>query len=253
MFNCVLYGESGSGKTPFSATLQECPATSPCLFLDVDMGAMSINVNPSPTVLEIDTWGKLQKVYGLLKKATGGEEVRWEELAKYISEQMHEDVPVLQYKSVVIDSGTELEYVCRQLVITEESAKKPEHDPEAPEQRDYLKTGERMKRLWRAFRDLPVAVVMTAGVRDLKDDRDGSLRHFPAFQPGFSKDLVRMTDLIMYMSVAVKEKKWYRTLQTQLSQRVIARDRSQQLESFMEKETFNFKDIVTQVAKRAVK
>lgn len=255
MFNCVVYGESGSGKTPLSATLEECEATSPCLFMDVDMGAMSINIEKPPTVLEIDTWEKMQDVYIYLLRATKGLDskgpdlIAWEELASYISGLMNINVPVLQYKSVVIDSGTELEYVCRSVVITEEKSKKPEHDPEAPEQRDYLKTGERMKKMWRKFRDLPLAVVMTAGVRDLKDDRDGSLRHFPAFQPGFSKDLVRMTDLIMYMSVDVKNKTWYRTLQTHLSQRIIARDRSQQLEPFMTQETFHFRNIVEKVAK----
>lgn len=251
VFNCVLYGESGTGKTPFAATLESCSQTSPCLFLDVDMGAMSIVEVPRPVVLEVDSWSRMQKVYALLKKAVD-DEAQWEELAKYLSEQLGEEVPVKQYKSVVIDSGTELEYICRQMVITEEVAKKPEHDPEAPEQRDYLKTGERMKRLWRAFRDLPLAVVATAGVRDLKDDRDGSLRHFPSFQPGFSKDLVRMTDLVMYMGVVVdkESKTWQRTLQTHLSQRVIARDRSTTLDALMQQAKFSFKDIVEKVSKR---
>lgn len=252
MFNCIIYGEAGSGKTPLCGTLEETPQTSPCLFVDVDRGAMSVNVKVKPTIVVVNEWSKMQVIYTFLRKAAvEGSAEGWGNLAEFLTKETGGVVPVKEYKSVVVDSGTELEYVCRQVVMKEEIAKKPEHDLEAPEQRDYLKTGERMKRLVRAFRDLPIAFVMVAGVRDLKDDRDGSLRHFPAFQPQLSKDLIRMVDLIMYMGVIVEKSgestKWVRTLQTQLSQRIIARDRSQKLDPMMKEEFFHFRDIVTKV------
>ena len=229
-FNCLLVGESGTGKSPLCGTLEHCEKTSPCLLLDVDMGSMSIIEKPVPAIIEIDTWSKAQEVYVLLQRC------EWDKLAKLTGEEPKE------FRSVVIDSGTELEYKLRSMIVSEAGS-------EVPEQQHYLKTQERFRRLYRSFRDLPMTFVMVAGVRELKDDVAGIIRHFPAFQPALTKDIIRMTDLILFMDVKydATEKGWMRTLQTTLSQRVIARDRSQKLEAIIRGEKLYFKGIVEKV------
>lgn len=228
-FNCLLCGESGMGKTPFAATLNECEETAPCLFLDVDMGTMSIISNPRPTIVEITAWSQVQRIYGLLKKEA------WDELAEFVKAEPQ------TYRSVVIDSGTELEYMLRRGVVSEDGRS------EVPEQQHYLKTQERFRSLYRAFRDLPLTFVMTAGIRDLKDDIAGIVKFYPAFQPGLTRDLIRMTDLVFYMDVRTEEKKRVRCLQTHASQRIIARDRSQKLDALIKGDKMFFKDIVARM------
>jgi len=148
---------------------------------------------------------------------------------------------VKEYKSVVIDSGTELEYILRQKVLSEDSSR------EIPEQTHYLKTQERFRRLYRAFRDLPLTFVMVAGVRELKDDISGITKHSPDFQPALCKDIVRMTDIVLFQNVVIKDKKIFHTLQSHVSQRVVARDRSQTLEPLFEAEKLYFADIAKRV------
>jgi len=228
-FNALVSGEAGTGKSPFAATLEHCEQTSPCLFLDVDIGSMSIVEEPRPTVVEISTWEQVGRIHNLLKSQS------WDKLAELTKTESKE------YKSVVIDSGTELEYILRQKVLSEDSAR------EVPEQKHYLQTQERFRRLYRAFRDLPLTFVMIAGVRELKDDISGVTKHSPDFQPALCKDVVRMTDLVLFLDVKNEDKKWVRTLQTHLSQRVIARDRSQTLEPIMKGEKLYFVDIVKKV------
>jgi len=226
-FNCLIVGESGVGKTPLSATLADCEDTAPCLFLDVDMGSLSIVDNPRPTVVEITSWSQVQRIYLLLKNQ------KWDELAELTNSEP------LEYRSIVIDSGTELEYMLRRTVVGEDGRS------EIPEQQHYLKTQERFRSLYRAFRDLPMSLVMTAGVRDLKDDVVGIVKFYPAFQPGLTRDLVRMTDLVLFMDVRLEDKtKWSRCLQTHASQRIIARDRSQKLEPLIKGDKIYFRDIV---------
>lgn len=228
-FNCLLVGESGVGKTPFCATLEECEQTSPCLLLDADMGSMSVVSDPKPSIVEVDSWSKVVNIQALLKKRD------WDKLAEITKSEPKE------YKSVVIDSGTELEYMLRSVIVGEAGS-------EVPEQQHYLKTQERFRRLYRAFRDLPMSLVMTAGVRELKDDVAGIVRHFPAFQPALTKDLIRMTDLILFMDVKSEgQGKWMRVLRTTLSTRIIARDRSQMLPEEIKGEKLYFKDIVKKV------
>ena len=217
------------GKTPFVATLEGCEQTSPCLFLDVDQGSMSIIEEPRPTIVEVDSWDAVTKIYALLKKQD------WKKLAELVG------VDVREYRSVVIDSGTELEYILRQKVLSEDSSR------EIPEQTHYLKTQERFRRLYRAFRDLPLTFVMVAGVRELKDDISGVTKHSPDFQPALCKDIVRMSDIVLFQNVVIKEKKIFHTLQSHLSQRVVARDRSQTLEPLFEAEKLYFADIAKRV------
>ena len=230
-FNCLLVGESGVGKTPFAGTLQDCEKTSPCLLLDVDMGSMSLG-NPSPTVLPIERWMQVQVVYDKLLK------LDWQGLADYITKESGVTVTPLEYRSVVIDSGTELEYNLRRMVVSESG------NEEIPSQPDYLKTQERFRSMYRKFRNLPISLVMTAGIRELKEESTGVVKRSPDFQPALAHDLVRMTDFIIFMSMTMegigKDAKWKRHLLSSLSQRFIARSRSDKLPSVMEGEKFDF-------------
>ena len=239
-FNCILYGESGVGKTPFCGTLQACEKTSPCLLLDVDMGSMSLDsVKPRPSVFPLDRWSQLNVVYDKLLKQD------WQGLADYMAKESGGDFAPLAYKSVVIDSGTEIEYNLRMGVVGEAG-----HE-EIPSQPDYLKTQERFRKMYRKFRDLPVSLVMTAGIRELKEESTGIIKRSPDFQPALAHDLVRMTDFIIYMNVTMEgigaEAKWKRHLITALSQRFIARSRSDKLPAMMEGDKFYFKDICAKI------
>jgi len=230
-FNCLLWGESGIGKTPYAATLAGCEQTAPCLLLDVDKGSMSVVDEPRPTVFEVTSWSQAEKVYSLMKAQ------KWEELAKFLGTPN-----VLEYRSVVIDSGTELEILLRKTVQTETGSE------DIPEQRDYLKTQERFKPLYRKFRDLPgVSVVMIAGVRDIREEISGIVKYYPAFTPGLVHDLVRMTDLVIYMDVKEEDKKWVRVIQTHPTRRIVARSRSPKLKQEYKGEKLYFKTLVEEM------
>jgi len=201
------------------------------------MGAMSLDgLKERPTVFPIETWPQMNVVY---LKFKGGD---WKGLSEYITTTSGVEVPELVYKSVVIDSGTELEYRLRSGVVAENT------NQEIPSQPDYLKTQERFRKMYRAFRDLPISLVMTAGVRELKEESTGIVKRSPDFQPALAHDLVRMTDLVVFMSVTMSgvgtDAKWERHLVASLSQRFIARDRSGKLPPVMAAEKFYWDKIL---------
>lgn len=241
-FNCILFGESGVGKTPFSGTLQDFSKTSPCLLLDVDKGAMSLDDSKvKPIVLPVDRWSMMAVIYDKIKKGA------WDELAEYIGKQVGGSVEPLQYRSVVIDSGTELEYKLRQGVVEAND----KGDMEIPSQPDYLRTQERFRKMYRSFRDLSLSVVMTAGIREVKEESTGIIKRSPDFQPSLVHDLVRMTDFVIYMDVRTSgvgaDTKWEKHLITSLSQRFIARDRSGKLPPVITGEKFFWKNVLEKV------
>jgi len=241
-FNCILFGESGVGKTPFAGTLQEFPPTSPCLHLDVDKGAMSLDtLKIKPTVLPVDRWNMMAVIYDKIQKED------WEGLGEYISRNSKQSVEPQKYKSLVIDSGTELEYRLRRGVVEAND----KGDMEIPSQPDYLRTQERFRKMYRMFRDLPISVVMTAGIREVKEESTGIIKRSPDFQPSLVHDLVRMSDFVIYMDVKSSgtgtDTKFEKHLVTSLSQRFIARDRSGRLPSVITGEKFYFGKIMEKV------
>lgn len=226
-------------KTPFSGTLQEYEKTSPCLFLDLDQGTMSLDsMKDKPTIVPVETWNELSGLYPLLKAK------QWDKVATQVAKLRGsgDGIQELVYKSVVIDSGTELEYKLRSSISASE----------IPTQPDYLTTQERFRKMYRSFRDLDnMSLVMTAGVRELKDDVLGTVRHTPMFQPGLTKDLQRMSDFIFFMDMRMKgegnDRRWVKVIQTSPTQRAVARSRSDKLKAVLEGEKFYWKDILKDV------
>ena len=242
-FCAILYGEVGTGKTPFCGTLEAYPKTSPCLFLDIDAGSMSLDgVKPRPTVFRVETWMEMQVIYAKLAKR------EWQGLADWMSGKAGQAYEPKEYRSVVIDSGTELLYKCRTKIMEETG-----NTEEQPTQPEYLKAQERMRKLYRAFRDLPgVSLAMTAGVRELKDDVAGYIKHYPDFQPQLTKDLLRMTDLVLFMNVVLQKddkgtESTIRFAQAALSQRVIARDRSGKIGPGIKGEKLFWREILDKI------
>lgn len=238
-FNCILYGESGVGKTPFCGTLAACDKTSPCLLLDVDEGRMSLSgLKVLPTVVSIEEWSDVTQLYKSLSESD------WDGLAVILSKLEGRDIPSQAYKSIVVDSGTELEYKLRASLVHA----KDTHEG-VPDQEHYLKTQERFRRMYRSFRNLPISFVVTAGVRELKEESTGIIKRFPDFQPSLCHDLVRMTDMIVFMSATAEKGDdnktvWSHHLITSLSQRYVARDRSQTLQPSMKQDKFYWNDVL---------
>jgi hypothetical protein len=170
----------------------------------------------------------------------------WAGLAEYLSKESSVTFPVLQYLSVAIDSGTELEYRLRMGVVGEGKGVE-----EIPSQPDYLRTQERFRKMYRAFRDLPISLVMTAGVRELKEDSTGIIKRSPDFQPALAHDLIRMTDLIAFMAVTMTgagaDAKWERHLVVSSSQRYVARDRSGKLPPMLAGEKFQWGKLLDKI------
>jgi len=229
----MLYGDAGVGKTPFCGTLEACEKTSPCLFLDADQGSMSLDtLAKRPTVFSISKFEEISKIYAFLKKKD------WVGLAEFIAAEPKE------YKSCVIDSGTELAGILLRSIVAED-----DRNDGVPDQASYLKTQLRFLNMYKAYRDLPMSVVTTAGVRDQKDDVAGYIRFWADFSPGLLKELYRFSDLILFMNVVPSADKqgYVRTLQTHPTQRFTARDRSDKLPKVITGEKLYWANLLKEV------
>ena len=123
----VLYGPPGSGKTTMGATFPDV------LFLSAESGLLSVR-DRKIDVWEITKWEDLEEAFCFLR---GGEH---------------------KYKSVVIDSLTEVQKKLNEHIVKKFPGKRRDYE-DLMSMSDWGYSMDRLRRMCRAFRDLPLNVV----------------------------------------------------------------------------------------------
>lgn len=209
----VLYSDPGVGKTT-AAALSPKP-----LFINCEGGTLSLN--------------KFKKFHKQLDIKT----IRAETLEDlknlfwYLKSGDHDR------QTVILDSLTEIQQISMQEILAD-PRRDAKHDKDTPMLADYAKNTSQLRKIVRAFRDLPMNVVFTCLSAESKDDSDGSVQVRPNLTPKLASDVMGYVDVVGYMFVAdVGERKGIRKLLTQPKGKYLAKDRSGTLGLGMEEPT----------------
>lgn len=140
-FNLMVYGEPGEGKTPMIVRgVLKSPDLCPALLVDIDGGTLSIAGIPIDTIHIADYANEL--TIAARKENPGAPSIsRWlalMEVGRFLVQQKHE------YRTVILDSATEIGEDCENQVIEEAKLAKSEHDKELAELADYRRSGNRL-------------------------------------------------------------------------------------------------------------
>lgn len=211
--NMILYGEPSVGKTHAFGTVELDPENFlPALLIDIDGGTDTLRnrkqIDISPPIRKLST---LQEVY------------------KEVAAQPD------YYKTIGIDNITELQKIDMAEVMQEakDRANNPDNvDIYVPSQREWGKSSERMRRIIRAFRDLPCHTIVLAHV-DAREE--GVITKYGPSLPGkLRHELSGFFSVVGYMDVYEKEGKTLRKIQFTKTRRVQARDRFNALPELMD-------------------
>lgn len=128
--NVLVYGVTGAGKTHLAGTAGDCAAASPALLLDFDAGTLTLR-GRDIDIARPRSWAEVQEIYDALASGKSG------------------------YKCVILDTLTEMQRALSLMHIVEGSdgAFDLEATP-VPTRQDWLKTGDQMRKVIRAFRGL---------------------------------------------------------------------------------------------------
>jgi len=206
--NILAYGASGVGKTVFAGSSDGVPEMRPVLFVDLEGGTLPL-VHFAPGIDKIripgtaDGWQKLQEVYDALRRGS-------------------------EYRTVVIDSITEMQktsmyYIMRQLKI-----QKPERAEEVPDMREWGINLEQTRRMIRAFRDLPMNVVFVALSKEEKDNK-GKRMVKPSLTGKMADEIAAFLDVVVFLYKKQVGNETIRALLTASSEEHVAKDRSTRL------------------------
>jgi phage nucleotide-binding protein len=208
--NLLVYGEPGVGKTYLAATAQDSPHTTPVLFLDVEGGTTTIRRRKDVDVKRIKSIDELVQVHKMLHDENDG-----------------------YYKTVVIDSLTELQKLDMRDVMKELTQKRPDLDPDVPGMREWGKSAEHIRRIVRGFRDLPLNTVMTA-LSNIERDENGVVQYTPSLPGKLKMEVPGFMDIVGYLSAQIENEETIRRIQFAKSRRVIAKDRTDSLPAMMD-------------------
>lgn len=176
VFNALIYGEPGEGKTPLLGSVAEVSEMMPALLIDCDSGTLSIRkVTDLPTIhlvslarkRGVTPWKALEQVYAWLRFG---------------------DHP---YVTCMLDGGTDLQRFCElDSIMVGQDAKDnvgKDHDDELAELADYRRIQERTARTYMRFRDIATKdgrrlnFIATAHEGARKDDLTGAMTVQPLF------------------------------------------------------------------------
>lgn len=145
--NLLVYGKVGSGKTTLAATAQDHPALSPVLFLDFEGGVLSVAGRGDIMRVPVRSMDELEAIVAAL----------------------HMNDPIYDaFQTVVLDSASEMLWLAQQEELQRSMRLQRGGSDRSPDEmtlQDYGISGNKMKRLLRALRDLPRHTVLTAHPR----------------------------------------------------------------------------------------
>lgn len=206
--NLLVYGDSGIGKTRLAGSASVVDAMKPVLFIDVEGGTFSLReLYPQVDVVRVQTWLDMQGVYDELYKGGHG------------------------YKTVVLDSLTEIQKFSMYNIMQDLIRVEKDRDPDIPSVREWGKNIEQMRKMVRAFRDLPINTIFTALAQGDRNPKTGVTVTRPQLSGKLGGEVAAFLDFVLYMYVRSTDEGLKRLLLTTQTDTVIAKDRSAKLPS----------------------
>lgn len=183
-----VYSDPGVGKTQFAGTAEDCSdlVSSP-IFFDIEGGTMTIADRNMP-VLTITKWSEIQEAYT--------------DLFNMCYSPTY-DGP--KYDMAIIDSMTELQKILMVDLMKEVKLRDADRDVNVPSKREWGIANEMMRKLTRAFRNLPIHVVFIFLAKEDRDDQTGEIKVRPSLPGKLATEIAGFLDVLGYMYVAVED------------------------------------------------
>jgi hypothetical protein len=212
-----VYGNYGVGKTQLAGSSALVPQMRDVLMIDAEAGDMTIAMQDEKSyveaaehidVIRVSTFKELARVQEFLKlhcklrdeNNTG----KLKELEQRLRKSYDEDQEPRKYNTVIIDSLTEIETFSMYQLLGITDATKLDEETQSPEWAEYKKNNNQILRSVRAFRDLPMNVIMTSAAVYTQDEFKRFV-YQPSLTGKLSKQVQGFMDIVGFLVVVPGE------------------------------------------------
>ncbi len=187
--NNMIYGLPGSGKTHLAGTGAASRHLAPLLYINAEAGASTLTklraeenimIIPDPEVQGAITWIQFEQVYDELDR------------------QCYNSKDKPDFRSVVIDTGTELQKINMDWVMGKTLNAHPDRDPDVPGLHDWGASTNRMRKTLRQFRDLPMNFIFLCHETTERDNK-GVMWKRPDLPGKLANQVAGLFDQVMYL------------------------------------------------------
>lgn len=228
----LLYGEYGVGKTYLAGTSSDVPHMKDVLYVDAEAGGLTLrNFRDRVDRIRITNYQQLARVQEYLRlHCRARDDGNLEQLrslqSKVMGESLYQPDRVRQYRTVILDSLSELQKFCMYLLTGIQIGQIPlDVPPGTPEWKEWGQSAEMVRLLVRTFRDLPMHVIFVASEMIAEDDRKQHHRR-PNLPGKLSGEVQGFLDVVgWYASVPGEEGKMSRRLYLQPGRTFQAKNR----------------------------
>jgi hypothetical protein len=214
-----VYGEYGVGKTRLLGSAVELPQMQDVLFIDAEAGELTIATVLDKAyadarekhfdVIRITKFSELARVQEFLKVhckfRDEGNDAKLKELEQKLRPDDYDpNTPPKKYRTVIIDSLSEVEtYSLYQLLGISDKTRIDE-EAASPEWAEYKKNHSQILRMIRAFRDLPMHVMMTSATQYTQDEQK-RFKYQPTLTGKLSKQCQGFMDIVGFLAIVQGE------------------------------------------------
>lgn len=216
--NIMVYGDSGVGKTLLAGTAAYVKELSPVLFVDVEGGTHTLSHFDDTSDIDV-----------IPDPEADDRTVRWTDIQKIYNDLYNGRHP---YKTVVIDSLTDMQKLAMNHVLGNGTKMDFDVEGNLPQFKDWHINTEQMRRMVRAFRDLPINTIFTALADEKPDPRTAQSENprmikNPSFTKKLAQEIPAFFDIVLYMYSKARGSQNVRYIQTDKDNSVVAKCRVQ--------------------------
>jgi hypothetical protein len=219
----LFYGDYGTGKTRLVGSSVLVPQMRDILFIDCEAGDLTIATEDSKEynegahtyldVVRAQTFKDLARIQEYLKlhcqyrdqdDQVAGEAMLKKLEAKLMPETFDPDKPARRYRTAIVDSLSEAESFSMYQLLGIKDTTRLDEDVSSPEWAEYKRNHSQILRMVRAYRDLPMNILMTAAAGFIQNELKQMLWQ-PALTGRLAKQCQGFMDVVGYMYVTTGE------------------------------------------------
>lgn len=212
----LFYGKHGAGKTELAASAVDVPSMGDVLLVDAESGDLTLEEsvrikNPDDiSHIRVNTFKQVAYVQEFLKAHCQFRDSDNKNMLQQLESKVT-GVPAAEienpkkYRTVIIDSLTEVEAYCTYQILSIDNSKIPiDNDVEVAGWPEFRKNNEMVKLLVRAFRDLPMHTIFVCAEQYSQDEQK-KMHYTPALTGKLSGQVQGFVDIVGWLTIGAPQ------------------------------------------------